>query len=77
MIASAVLFATPAKYEPWANGIPCAYLFTTEDNALPYPAQQGMAQQLGPGAKTAAVKAGHSPFLSVPLELVKAIESVL
>lgn len=72
-----MLFATPAKYEPWTNDIPCSYIFTIDDNALPYPAQQAMAQQLGPKAKTAAVKAGHSPFLSVPDELVKAVEQVL
>lgn len=74
--ASAALFAAPATYEPWAHGIPCSYIFTTEDGALPYPVQQAMAQQLGPEAKTASVKASHCPFLSMPDELVKAVESV-
>lgn len=55
----------------------CSYIFTTEDGAFPYAAQQGMAQQFGPHAKSATLKSGHSPFLSMPGELVKAIESVL
>ncbi|KAF3760851.1 alpha/beta-hydrolase [Cryphonectria parasitica EP155] len=74
---SAALFATPAEYEPWASGIPCAYVYTSEDHALPLPVQQGMSSQLGPEAKTATLKAGHCPFLSMPDGLVKAVESVL
>ncbi|CAN8106219.1 unnamed protein product [Discula destructiva] len=74
---SAALFASPAKYEPWAHGISCAYIHTAEDGALPYPIQQQMVQQLGPDAKTAVLKAGHSPYLSMPDELIKAIGSVL
>ncbi|KAH8788139.1 Alpha/beta hydrolase fold-1 [Diaporthe sp. PMI_573] len=73
---SAALFAAPALYEPWANGIPCSYIFHTEDNALPLAYQQGMAQLLGPDAKTATLKAGHSSFLSIPDQLVKVIESM-
>lgn len=74
---SAALFATPALHEPWANGIPCSYILHTEDNALPLAHQQGMAQLLGPEAKTATLKAGHCSFLSIPDQLVKAIESVI
>ncbi|PSR98983.1 Alpha/Beta hydrolase protein [Coniella lustricola] len=74
---SAALFASPAAYEPWANGIPCAYIHTSDDGALPLPVQQAMAPQLGAHAKSATLKAGHCPHLSVPDDLVKAIESVL
>lgn len=74
---SAALFAAPALYEPWANGIPCSYIFHTEDNALPLAHQQGMAQLLGPDAKTAMLNAGHCSFLSIPDDLVKAIESMI
>lgn len=74
---SAALFATPAAYEPWAHGVPCSYIFTELDGGIPFPAQQGMAQLLGPGAKSATLKSGHCPFLSMPGDLIKAIESVL
>jgi len=72
--SSAVVFATPTSYEPWASGLPCAYIFCTEDNALPYPVQQQMAAQLGPDPTTFSVKAGHCPFLSVPDQLLEVIE---
>lgn len=74
---SAALFASPAVYEPWANGIPCSYIHTINDGALPFPVQQGLAQQLGPDAKTASLSSNHSPHVSMPEELVKAIESVI
>lgn len=74
---SAVLFAATALYEPWANGIPCSYIFHTEDNALPLAYQQGMAQLLGPDANTATLKAGHCSFLSIPNQLARVIESMI
>lgn len=75
--ASAVLFGTPSGYEPWANGIPCSYIFCSDDNALPLPFQRGMVQQLGPEPRTAALESGHCPFLSMPDELLNGLESVL
>lgn len=74
---SAALFASPALYEPWANGVACSYIFTVNDGAIPLPVQQGLAQQLGPEAKTASLKSNHSPHVSMPEDLVKAIESVI
>ncbi|EGZ75871.1 alpha/beta-hydrolase [Neurospora tetrasperma FGSC 2509] len=71
---SAALFATPSGSEPWKNGIPCAYIFCTEDNALPFVVQQEMAAQLGPEAKAATLESGHCPFLSIPEQLVDAIQ---
>lgn len=47
--------------------IPSSYLLCKKDNALPFPAQQGMVQMaIAAGAKisTETVDAGHSPFLS-------------
>ncbi|KAH9908439.1 alpha/beta-hydrolase [Xylariomycetidae sp. FL2044] len=73
---SAALFATPSGFEPWANGVPCGYIFCTEDNALPYPLQQLMSQQLGPEPVSATIKSSHCPHLSIPDELVSAIKSV-
>lgn len=73
---SAALFAAPWGYEPWAAGVPCSYIFCTNDNALPLPYQQGMAQQLGPEPRTASLPSGHCPFLSMPDDLLTAFESV-
>ncbi|KAK3493706.1 alpha/beta-hydrolase [Neurospora crassa] len=73
---SAALFATPSGYEPWKNGIPCAYIFCAEDHALPLAAQQKMAAQLGPEAKAVTLESGHCPFLSTPEQLVDAIKTL-
>ncbi|KAI0100450.1 alpha/beta-hydrolase [Hypoxylon sp. NC0597] len=73
---SAALFDGVSQYEPWSEGVPCGYIFCSEDNALPLRIQQDMAAQLGSEPITATVKAGHSPFLSVPDELVAAIAEV-
>ena len=74
---SAVLFEGTSEYEPWNDGVPCAYIFTEDDGALPYPLQQQLATQLGPNAPTASLKANHSPFLSVPKELLEAVEKLV
>lgn len=71
--SAAVVFATPSTYEPWANGVPCAYIFCTDDNVLPFQIQQQMASQLGPEPTTFTLKAGHCPFLSIPDKLVEVI----
>ncbi|KAI0378507.1 alpha/beta-hydrolase [Hypomontagnella monticulosa] len=73
---SAALFEGVSNHEPWSEGVPCGYIFCTEDNGLPLSLQQDMAARLGPGTVTANVKSGHSPFLSVPDELVSAIAEV-
>ncbi|KAI1390483.1 alpha/beta-hydrolase [Hypoxylon trugodes] len=70
---SAVLFEGESEYEPWSEGIPCGYIFCSEDKILPPQIQQDMAAQLGPEPVTTTLKSGHSPFLSVPDELVAAI----
>lgn len=73
---SAALFVGKSEYEPWADGVPCAYIFTKQDGALPYPLQQKMAQQLGPDPLTAEVDANHCPFLSRPEELLSAVGKI-
>ncbi|TLD10677.1 hypothetical protein PgNI_06669 [Pyricularia grisea] len=70
------LFSSPSSHEPWSNGVKCGFVFCSEDNAVPLPIQQQMAAQLGPECITATVKAGHCPFISVPQQLLDAIESV-
>ncbi|KAG4444259.1 hypothetical protein IFR05_000234 [Cadophora sp. M221] len=71
--SSTSVFATPSTFEPWANGIDCAYIFCTEDNGLPFPIQQQMAQQSGPEPVTWSLKAGHCPFLSIPDQLLEVV----
>ncbi|KAI0879880.1 alpha/beta-hydrolase [Annulohypoxylon maeteangense] len=74
---SAALFGGVSNYEPWAEGVPCAYIFCDDDKALPMQVQREMATQfLGPDPITVNLKAGHSPFLSMPDELVAAIAKV-
>lgn len=74
---SAALFAAPSAYEPWANGIPCSYIHTALDNALPLSYQQGMVQQLGPDPNVTTLQSGHCPFLSIPDALLAALKEVL
>ncbi len=66
-------FITPSVYEPWSNRIPCSYIFCEMDNCIPLPVQQMMASQLGPGALTFSLKAGHCPFISFPQEAADAV----
>ncbi|KAI7784922.1 alpha beta-hydrolase [Diaporthe eres] len=74
---SAALFAGVNEYEPWNGGVPCAYIFTEDDGALPYALQQQMAAQLQPGAPKILVKANHCPYLSVPAESLAAVEKIV
>lgn len=74
--SAAIVFSAPSTYEPWSNGIPCAYIFCSIDNALPYPIQQQMSAQLGPEPETYTVKAGHCPYLSAPDELLEVVQKI-
>ncbi|KAH7129122.1 Alpha/beta hydrolase fold-1 [Dactylonectria macrodidyma] len=71
------LFTTASNFEPWANSIPIAYIFCTEDNAITYPIQQQMALQAGPDLAFANLHAGHCPYISVPYDLLEAVETIL
>ncbi|KAF4926901.1 Methylesterase 1 [Colletotrichum viniferum] len=70
---SAPVFDDVVTYEPW-HEIDSMFFFCTEDKAIPLAIQEGMAQQLGPNGFTYSVKASHSPFLSVPKEVVEGLE---
>ncbi|KAK6206643.1 hypothetical protein LQW54_007595 [Pestalotiopsis sp. IQ-011] len=73
---SAALYAVPSNYEPWTNGVPCGYIFCTDDNALPLSLQQQMAAMLNPGPAVASLKAGHCPHVSMPDDFVRAVRDV-
>jgi pimeloyl-ACP methyl ester carboxylesterase len=73
---SAALFATPSFYEPCNDGVPCGYIHTSNDNALPLPVQQQMAAQLGPDTPLVTLDCGHCPHLSMPEPLLDAIKKV-
>ncbi|CZS99810.1 uncharacterized protein RCO7_01628 [Rhynchosporium graminicola] len=72
--SSTSVFASTSTFEPWSNGIDCAYIFCTEDNALILPIQQAMVQQLGPEPVTWSLKSGHCPFQSVPDQLLEVMK---
>jgi hypothetical protein len=60
-------------YEPWNSKIPCMYVFTELDNAIPLAVQQAMASSMG-DITTASLKASHSSFLSQPQNDAKLIQ---
>ncbi len=60
----------PVTYEPWKD-IPCMYVFTELNQAVPLVAQQGMVAQLG-DITTVTLNTGHSPFLRQPEGVIKA-----
>lgn len=71
------LFTAPSGFEPWANSIHIAYIFCTEDNALPYPVQQQMSLQGGPDLVSVKLDAGHCPFLSIPDRLLIEMKKIM
>lgn len=74
---AAALFVGQSEYEPWNEGVPCAYIFTKQDGCLPLPLQQQLAAQLGPNALTVELDANHGPFLSMPDQLLSAVEKIV
>ena len=62
-------------YAAWRH-VPSTYLLCTEDRTIPIQTQEalvGRAKKDGAEMKTEMLRAGHSPFLSVPDEVVQAI----
>ena len=62
-------------YAGWKY-VPCTYLLCEKDMALSIQAQKGMveeAQQAGADMKVDHIDASHSPFLSMPGQLVRSI----
>ena len=62
-------FAEPLTKAAWRD-VPSTYLACTEDQAIPYPAQQGMSQRSG---TVHTLKSSHSPFLSQPQAVAEVI----
>lgn len=71
------LFNTPSTFEPWSNGVPCSYIYCERDNGINMARQKLMRERLGPDAKEIYVDSGHCPYLSMPKELLRAIEELL
>ena len=66
---------SPVTYAAW-RFVPCTYLLCELDKAIVIGTQRAMverAQKEGVGMKTEVLEAGHSPFLSVPDEVVAGI----
>ncbi|KAK7536868.1 Alpha/beta hydrolase fold-1 [Phyllosticta citribraziliensis] len=70
---SAAVFSSPVTYEPW-HDMPTFFLYCDADAALPLPVQDQFVSLLGAGATTFHSKGSHSPFLSVPEEVVEGLE---
>ncbi|EMD90354.1 hypothetical protein COCC4DRAFT_127886 [Bipolaris maydis ATCC 48331] len=71
---AAGVFSGASTYEPWHH-IPCAYFICDNDTLLVPPIQEAMANSIG--ATIQRNTGSHSPFLSVPDQLVKGIKAVL
>lgn len=78
--AVAALKAEPARiftddnlYEPWNHGVEVGFFFTEQDQAIPIASQQGMAAQFPSGYVSYTMNSSHSPFLSMPDEVVTGI----
>lgn len=65
---SAPLRLTPERY----GSIPRTYIECTHDRTIPLSSQRRM-QEMSPGARRVTLDADHSPFLSRPDELAKAL----
>ena len=61
---------TPLQYDPKVfAGLDKYYVYTTQDRAISYVAQQQMVKAAGI-TKTFSIEASHSPFVSKPAEVV-------
>lgn len=74
---AAVLFVGKSEYEPWNEGVPCAYILTKQDGCVPFALQQKLAEQLGPNALTVELDANHCPYLSMPDQLLSTVEKIV
>jgi pimeloyl-ACP methyl ester carboxylesterase len=67
-------FSGIVTHEAWRD-VPTTYLFCLQDKAIPMHVQRMLVQEFarGAGIRTETVNASHSPFYSVPGEVVQAI----
>ncbi|KAL9594252.1 MAG: hypothetical protein Q9219_007133 [cf. Caloplaca sp. 3 TL-2023] len=64
-------YNSPTTQEPWRS-IPSVFLKTANDRVIPLEMQTMFAQKL-PACEVMVCEAGHSPFLSRPGDVVKAV----
>lgn len=69
---------TPLNYssEIYSTIVNKYYVYTTEDKAISFPFQQQMVSEAHI-SNTYEIKAGHSPFLSKPDELVQILNTII
>ena len=65
-------FLEPITYEPW-HDLPCMYIFCQNNKGLPMASQEAFSKTLG-DPTTFRCDGAHSPFLSVPEQLLKGLE---
>ncbi|KAL3459034.1 Alpha/beta hydrolase fold-1 [Aspergillus heterothallicus] len=67
-------FVTRVTYEAWRD-VPTTYVYCLRDNAIDIEVQRGLVEGVAAGVDiaTETLDAGHSPFYSVPGELVAVI----
>ncbi len=64
-------YHSETSQEPWKH-VPSVYLKCANDATIPIQLQTMFAEKI-PGCDIEVCSSGHSPFLSQPLEVVKAI----
>jgi pimeloyl-ACP methyl ester carboxylesterase len=69
---SIAAFTAPQTAAAW-HDVPSTYVACTQDQAIPYPAQQAMSARAG-GVVT--LESSHSPFASMPAEVAAVIAKV-
>lgn len=62
-------------FQPWKNGIPVGYLYTTPDNALPLSMEQSIIADFPAEVFKVRIDTGHPPFLSQPKAMAKTIKA--
>ena len=67
---------TPLTFTAYKHH-PTAYLYCTNDQALPYEVQQMMVGGCGVDVQTFSCMAGHSPFLSQPQAVLDTVKKLL
>lgn len=69
----AKIFSDDNTYAPWNNNVEVGFFFTLQDQAIPIATQQEMASQFPDGYFSYTLNSSHSPFLSMPENVVLAV----
>ncbi|KAG4421967.1 hypothetical protein IFR04_004946 [Cadophora malorum] len=67
------IFSDDTTYEPWTQGVKVGFFFTELDQAIPIATQQAMASQFPDGYFSYTMNSSHSPFLSMPENVVSGV----